>query len=217
MLVATLIQAVAASILLILLPLRALPTGGGVGRWEKGRVFLYFGALGFGFMSMEIALIQLFSLFLSDPIYSAASVIGGMLVVAGLGSLASGRFSSLPSRLPFGMIILLSFLQRYLPRLEFSTLAGLPLPARIGLSILSIAPLAFFMGMPFPMGVRGLRMRDESLIPWAWGVNGCASVTGAVGAMIIALSLGHGALLFTAMGCYLIAGALATRTRSIPE
>ncbi len=217
MLVATLIQAVAASILLILLPLRALLSPRVSGRWKRLWVLLYFGALGFGFMSMEIVLIQLFSLFLSDPIYSAASVIGGMLVVAGLGSLASGRFSGLPPELPFGMIILLSAIQRYLPRLEFSTLADLPLPLRIGLSILSIAPLAFFMGMAFPMGVRRLRARDESLIPWAWGVNGCASVIGAVGAMIIALSLGHSTLLFTAMGCYALAGALAMRIRSIPE
>lgn len=217
MLVATFVQAVAASILLILLPIRILSRRRKGGGWMGLRVFLYFGALGFGFMAMEIALIQLFSLFLSDPIYSVASVIGGMLVIAGLGSLISRRLSGLPPELPFGLIILFSLIQRYLPRLEFSTLAHLPLPARIGLSILSIAPLAFFMGMPFPMGIRGLRAADESLIPWAWGVNGCTSVIGAVGAMIILLSLGHGVLLFTAMGCYVLAGALAMRTRSIPE
>jgi spermidine synthase len=217
MLVATLIQAIAASALLILLPLRALPRQR-EGVWVKLRTLLYFGSLGFGFMAMEIALIQLFSLFLSDPIYSVAAVIGGMLVVAGLGSLCSRRFSGVVIRplkrhpglalgLPFGVIIPLSAAYRYLPRIEFALLGHLSLPLRISLTILSIAPLAFFMGMPFPMGIRHLRGKREGLIPWAWGVNGCASVVGAVGAMIIALSFGHNVLLSVAAGCYLLAAS----------
>ena len=39
-----------------------------------------------------------------------------------------------------------------------------------------IAPLAFFMGMPFPLGLARVSQRAPELVPWAWAANGCASL-----------------------------------------
>ena len=49
-----------------------------------------------------------------------------------------------------------------------------------------IGPLAFMMGMPMPSGLRILAAQGEDLVPWAWGVNGVASVLGSVLAVVLA-------------------------------
>ena len=88
LLVATLIQAFAASALLILTPLaasrarRSLPSA---------PVALYFLAIGLAFMFMEIAFIQKFLLFLSHPLYAVAVVLCAFLVFAAAGSWLAGR------------------------------------------------------------------------------------------------------------------------------
>ena len=57
-----------------------------------------------------------------------------------------------------------------------AAMAAWPLVARATAAALLMAPLAFCMGMPFPLALRGL---PQPLVPWAWGINGCASVVGA--------------------------------------
>jgi hypothetical protein len=58
----------------------------------------------------------------------------------------------------------------------FQNAIALPDALRIVISAALIAPLAFFMGMPFPMGLARVEAGDARLIPWAWATNGCASV-----------------------------------------
>jgi hypothetical protein len=73
------------------------------------------------------------------------------------------------------------------------------------------APLAFFMGMPFPTGLRQVHKRSPPLVPWAWGINGFASVTGAVLGTFLAISIGFTALALTALGCYFLAAIISRR------
>ena len=85
---ATLVQAVALSALLILLPLwlgAGLRKPGGV-TWRIGG---YFFALGLAFLFVEIAFIQKFTLYLGHPIYAVSVVLTGFLGFAGLGAGAS--------------------------------------------------------------------------------------------------------------------------------
>jgi hypothetical protein len=62
-----------------------------------------------------------------------------------------------------------------------------------------LAPLAFCMGMPFPLALREL---DEPLVPWAWGINGCASVVSATLATLLAVDFGFSAVLWIALALY---------------
>jgi len=64
------------------------------------------------------------------------------------------------------------------------------------------APLAFLMGMPFPLGLRRLATSAPGWIPWAWGINGCASVLSAVLATVLAIHLGFTAVVALAAGLY---------------
>ena len=82
------------------------------------------------------------------------------------------------------------------------TTIGFSLTAKIILSFLWIAPPAFFMGMPFPLGLRMLSSSNEPQIPWAWGINGAFSVVSAVLATIIAVELGFVLVMVFAIGGY---------------
>jgi hypothetical protein len=84
---------------------------------------------------------------------------------------------------------------------------GLPDAARILISAALIAPLAFFMGMPFPLGLARVDAGDARLIPWAWGINGCASVTGAGLATLLAIHVGFTAVVVAALVLYVVAAA----------
>jgi SAM-dependent methyltransferase len=205
-LIATLLTALLASFLLVLLPLWLRRKSGPRVPGLHWRIMAYFAAIGTAFMFVEIAFIQKFILFLHHPLYAVSVVLCAFLVFAGLGSLVSARWRkhvSLPGVV--GGICTLSLLYiLFLPGL-FEFLVQLPGGFKIPLSALVIAPLAFLMGMPFPMGLGIVSERLPSWIPWAWGINGCASVVSAILATLVAIHLGFVFVVFLAILLYLLA------------
>ena len=210
-LVATLVQAALASLLLIGLPLAwvarsgARQGGSASGAVSRGRVLAYFLAIGFGFMFIEIAFIQKFVLFLSHPLYAIAVVLFAFLLFAGIGSRVSGRLKGYPVAAVVGAIAVSAALCLFLLPWLFQHAMGLPDAVRILIAAALIAPLAFFMGMPFPLGLTRVEAADARLIPWAWGINGCASVTAAVLATLLAIHIGFTAVVVAALVLYGVA------------
>lgn len=211
-LVVTLIQAVAASVLLILLPLLALSRTAGT-RNAKRWVLLYFTGLGAAYMFLEIAFIQRFMLFLAYPIYAVTVVLASFLIFSGLGSLfahyrlTGGRAEAARHPLVGGAVagiavVALIYLLA-LPSL-FSAWAGWSDPAKIAVSLVLLAPMAFLMGIPFPVGLHLIVHRFPALLPWAWGMNGCASVVGATLATLIAVHLGFRVLVLISVVVYIL-------------
>ncbi|MHA1528193.1 MAG: spermidine synthase [Alphaproteobacteria bacterium] len=213
---ATLVQAIALSLLLVLLPLRAR-------RYRRTqhpmtrRFGAYFTALGVAFLFIEIAYIQKLVLFLGHPLYAVSIALTGFLVFAGLGAgvsamlerrLGRAGLSAIDAAVAGIAVVSLSYLVA-LPPL-FDRLSGLSGPVRVAFSLALIAPLAFFMGMPFPLGLARVSRADPDLVPWAWGLNGCASVVSAAAATLLTMHLGFSAVVVTAVGLYLLA-ALALR------
>ncbi len=210
-LVATLVQALLASLLLIGLPLAWVARRNArQGAWatagvSRTRVLVYFLAIGFAFMFIEIAFIQKFVLFLSHPLYAVAVVLFAFLLFAGIGSGVSGRLVHRPPALvALGIAVTALLCLLLLPWL-FRHAMGLPDGVRILISVALIAPLAFFMGMPFPLGLARVEAADARLIPWAWGINGCASVTAAVLATLLAIHVGFSAVVLAALVLYGVA------------
>jgi hypothetical protein len=214
-LVATLLQALLASVALILLPLLVLRRRRSVaphaaGRW---RVFGYFTAIGLAFLFVEMAFIQRFTLLLHHPLYAVATTLTGFLVFAGLGSWWSQRWSR-PARQRRGVavavagIALASLVCLVVLQAWMDVFTGWPLAARIGLTLVLVAPLAFCMGMPFPLGLSRVAEQNPDLVPWAWGVNGCASVVSAVLASLLSVHLGFVAVIVAAAGLYALAAWL---------
>jgi hypothetical protein len=88
----------------------------------------------------------------------------------------------------------------------FQVLLGAPLLARTVVGGLSLAPLGFLMGTPFPSGLAWLRERAPGLVPWAWAINGCTSVLASILAAMIALAAGFSWVLVAAAVAYAGAG-----------
>jgi len=197
------------SILFIILPLFFKKRGGGgMGGNFPFSWLTYFSALGLGFMFVEISLIQKFILFLGQPIYSVSMVIFSLLVSAGMGSRFSLRFDDRSSRewklllLFLGVLLFASaFLYPWI--LSFSQ--GSPPFLRWFLTFALIGTLGFFMGMPFPVGIRRAASRGQVLVSWGWCANGCASVLGAILPVLLALAWGFQVVFFLSGLYYLIA------------
>ncbi len=217
--IATLAQALIAGFALTILPLwlflrREPGTGCNV-----GGVALYFTALGLAFMFVEIAFIQKFILFLSHPVYAVAVVLTAFLLFAGLGSRVAGRFQAAGrSRQAVGLAaaVIAGLALLYVLALPpvFQHLMGVAAGVKIGLSVLLIAPLAGAMGMPFPLGLSRIAERAPALVPWAWALNGFASVVGAVLATLLAIHWGFSAVVITAVVLYLTAACCFPSERS---
>ena len=219
LLIATLIQAALAGLVLILIPLFFLkrettsPTAPN-SRFINWRVFIYFLSLGAGFMFIEMSFIQKFLLLLANPTYAVAVVLSAFLLFAGLGSLFSlklrtiGRLQQYPIAVAIGIlsVIALVYLQ-LLPPIFHHFLASSD-TLKIIVSIGLIAPLAFFMGMPFPLGIDWLQKHHPHLIAWAWGINGYASVVSAILATCLAIAFGFNIVILLAVGIYLIGGCV---------
>jgi len=207
-LVATLLQAIVASVLLILLPIRIHQRRNRSPRQRMRRsgVAGYFLMLGLAFLFIEIAFIQKFLLFLHHPLYAIAVVLSSFLVFSGLGSAFVGRVSpgehgNLLVQVVTTIVLLCTVYLLLLGAL-LEQLAHLSEPARILVSASLIAPLAFCMGMPFPLGLARLADYAPALIPWAWAINGCASVVSAVLATLLAIHLGFSAVIALALVLY---------------
>lgn len=202
----TLIQITILAVLLIIIPLLKIGLKGG----RKIRILAYFGGLGLGYMFIEIILIQRFTLYFGNVIYAAALVVCLMLVSSGFGSLISQKIIPKPYRIILIIFLIIVSLLIYLLFLSnwLKITIGFSLTVKIILSFLLIAPPAFFMGMPFPLGLKLLsRQRELSesrLVPWAWGINGVFSVVSAVLAIIIAVELGFIWVMVIAIGTYSI-------------
>ncbi len=196
---ATLVLAVLAGAVLILLPL-LLRHREAAFRGMRSRVILYFSALGLAFLFVELMLIHLFTLFLGHPFLSAGVVMVAFLLWAGIGSGLSRHFSPHKALFCIG-IVLGSYLLGLPPLLR--ALAFLSAPSRLALTLVLCFPPAFFMGMPFPQGIERLQSVLPAAVPWAWAINGVASVASPLLAAVLAIHMGFGFVLAGAILLYI--------------
>ena len=175
----------------------------------KVGTIVYFACLGLGYIMVEVGLISRFTLALANPIVSASVLIAGMLVFSGLGSLVSERFvgrarTVMPAIFAAIAMLLFAYGRGLDPILD--AIGAYPYGWRLFFCFILIAPASFLMGFPMATGMMWLaRLGKERLFVWAWGINGCFSVIGAVLVPIIATAFGMSAV-FAASGiAYLIA------------
>ena len=214
MLVATLAQALLASVAFILLPLALLRfRGQSSAKHIRRRVLSYFFLIGLAFLFLEIAFIQKFILFLHHPIYAVAVVLTAFLVFAGLGSALSANmathFGAQQSvRYAIAAIAVLGVAYILFLDFAFAALLAVPVAFKIAIAAALIAPLGLCMGMPFPQALNRLAESAQYLVPWAWAINGCASVVSAVLATLLAIHFGFTAVILAAIILYGLAAAV---------
>ncbi len=206
---ATLAQALLLGGLLIVTPLFLLPRSTWRARSQPrafAHVALYFTAIGLGFLFLEIAFLQRFTLYVGHPVLATALVLGVFLVSAGAGSGIAGRL--LPTRRNLARVSIAILLMGIgwvsLAGPLHALIAGLDLWPRMILLAALCAPLAFLLGMPLALGMARVRKLNPDWIPWAWGINACASVVAAVAALLIAIHGGYTVLVSIALLLYLL-------------
>jgi hypothetical protein len=218
-LVLLLILAVLASVVLIILPMllrgarvrlsaprpSTASSSPSPARVVSLSTLVVFFALGIGYLFVEIPLIQRFVVYLGHPTLAFAAVLTAVLVFSGVGSLLAPRLPVVPV---FLVVALGAIFYPMLLRPIINATLGASLPLRLGVTVISLAPLATFMGMPFPRTLSLVRAANPGLVPWAWAINGCASVLSAILAAMLAVSVGFSAVLAAAGAAYLV-GLLA--------
>lgn len=214
LLVTTLVQALLAGLLLILLPLVVFAPLARTDRRLRWQVFAYFTGIGLAFLFVEIAFLQKLVLLVHHPTVALALALATFLLGAGAGSAWSSRVAPARSRFVLVMAVAGIVLFGALCGAVFDTLIGelaaWPTAARAMVAAALLAPLAFCMGLPLPLALREL---DEPLVPWAWGINGCASVVSAALATLLAVDLGFRAVLWIALALYVLVVAVFPRRR----
>jgi spermidine synthase len=185
----------------------------------------YFLCLGVAFIVVEVVLMQRFALFLGHPTYSVTAVLFAILLFSGLGAAWLDRRQGSPAQIArpvrIGLPLAILVLAFAVPPI-LRELIGLPHALRLVIALAVIGPVAFLMGVPFPLGIRtiaatasrsGRETRAvEGQIAWAWAANGCASVVGSVCAVLGAMVWNFSTMLVLAGVVY--AGALWLLSRA---
>jgi len=220
---ASLLITAIAAILLILLPLGLLETRRwlidmrshtGASRAASRRAnpravlasIVYFGGIGVGFMAIEMSLISRAMRWLGDPVLASATVIGGILVISGFGSYTGKRITGEKVWLAPAIVAIAATILRVS---GWETFEG----ATFGPWVLAVVavPTAYVMGIPMPTGISVLDRHRASLVPWAWGTNGAASVIATSVSIAVAMAFGYRTVILLAVVSYALA-ALAGAT-----
>jgi predicted membrane-bound spermidine synthase len=191
--------------MLVLFAIFGRPRSAMIGPYAGSLV--YFAALGFGFIAVELALLQNLTLLVGHPIFTLSLLLCTLLATGGIGSSLSWRLPMWSACLGVAVIAAIEALA--LPRLV-PMLLWLPLWGRILVAIVMIAPLGLVMGMPFPSGLRRTGSKSLPAPPFYWGLNGVMSVIGSIATVFVALMAGFEAAMLMGSVCYLMA-ALASR------
>lgn len=174
-----------------------------------------FSLLGMGYMMAEIALFQKLLPYFGNPTLALSVLLAMLLMGSGVGSLISQRIpvdhilSKCRLAAAGGGGLLLLFLV-LMVRLPFT----ISIWSQV-LPLLLLFSAGIFLGFLFPLlvryaAVRGLRHR----IPWFWGINGVASVTGSVLAVILAKWFGWTVTLGLAGCIYLLIAILVHKEQN---
>lgn len=201
-----LILSIVFSIIFIILPLKLKR----IGKFKKSSLLflVYFSLLGLAFMFIEITMMTKLILFLGHPVYSLSVVLFSLLVFTGIGSYLSSFFHCSGRKILFFDISILCIIGlMYFLFLDHILINALVLSPTIRalLTVIILAPLGICLGMPFPMGLKLLGETNSTLIPWAWGANGCASVLGSVLSLVLAQAVGFWRTLLIALCLYISA------------
>ncbi len=179
---------------------------------------VYFGALGAGFMLIEVSVLQNFVLLLGHPVYSLTVTLFSLLLGTGLGAGWSRRLDGVSLRRSGAQAILIVALIALAFIVIAPPIVNWAIPyqraARMVVAVVMLVPIGVALGIPMPTGLRMLSLKSPQMLPWAWGINGALSVLGATLAIFIAMNWGFRVTLMTAASTYLIGlAALLVATR----
>lgn len=182
---------------------------------RKAALAGYFAALGAGFMIVEVALIQRFTVFVGDPAVAVAGVLGALLVSSGIGSYIArhqqtSSHAAVAVAVGWILIALLFFASPLLRRGLWALLAA-PAAIRLAIAVLLVGAIGVAMGVPFPLGLTRVARRAPAFVPWAWGINALLSVVASVSSYLFGMAFGYTPMFYVGAALYGTALVLSRR------
>jgi hypothetical protein len=180
---------------------------GNIGKYRISPVkCISFAALtGFGYMLVEIVLMQKFQKFIGNPNYTMIIILGGMLFFSGIGSFVSRYMSSrlkiiLVLFIPVLLVLKLLFLDSI-----FFDLAKFSFNSKLFISLGLIVPVSFLIGIPFPNALEVIK-KDTSaeFSSLMFGISGFFSTLGSVAAIMINVTYGFSVSFMTGTAFYIL-------------
>ena len=208
------------SILAVYLAIIFIPIGlKKVSLQNTPNLLIYFSGIGIGFIALELALIQKFTLFLWHPVYSLSLVLTSILFFGGIGSLSTRNIpiKNISRTLKIAASFLIFFLSLFLVFSDyiFEALSNLNIIIRGLITIIILAFPGFLLGMFLPLGIKITEEISKDLIPWMWSVDAITTVLGGVASTIMALLFGFNSAMIFGMLFYLFAYLSISRIRKI--
>jgi spermidine synthase len=168
--------------------------------------WLFFTAIGVGFMLVEVSQMQRLIVFLGHPTYALSVVLFTLLFSGGIGSFTTSWLLKPYRHGAFRLLLLCVglFVFGLLTPHAIGAFASSTTPVRIALATGILFPPGLLMGMAFPLGLKVSSGSFEALLPAFWGVNGAASICASILAMAIAMNAGISAAFWAGFWCYCI-------------
>lgn len=169
-----------------------------------GAALFYFAAIGCGFMLIQVAFLQRFSVLLGHPTYTFAIILFSMILFAGFGSMLSDRLSTdgrAYRLVPIAIAVLVAAAVVLLPR-AFHAGAPLGLAGRTLVVLAFTAPISTMLGFCFPIGMRLVGRHSDEATAWMWGINGACGVLASIAAVGISMWIAIDANLVVAAAFY---------------
>jgi hypothetical protein len=193
----------ALSILGYFIPIRRIPKK----KKPPRLVLLYFVAIGLGYLIVESVMIQRLVLLLGYPTYSLSVVLSALLAWTGVGAWWSTRFVN--ERRALGISLgtataLIASSAWWLPELVSHQITA-SFVARVLIAVAVVMPFGLTMGTAMPTGLRRMERIVVESTPFAWAVNGFASVVAAAAATVLALEVGFFVATLAGAGAYFVA------------
>jgi hypothetical protein len=167
----------------------------------------YFSAIGFGYMLIQIPLLQRFSVYLGHPTYTFSIILFSMILFTSAGSYISDRLPADRYRwvLKLPMAIALSVLAlTYAMQPIIDRTIDLELPMRSLIVIACTAPVALLLGFCFPIGMQLVGRISADAAAWMWGINGACGVLASIAAVAVSMWLGIHTNLMLAAALYVL-------------
>lgn len=167
---------------------------------------VFFGLSGFGFMLIEIVLMQKYQNFIGSPIYSTIVIFGGLLFFSGLGSFFSRNFGKKLLVACICVIPLMILFQAFFIGDLFDMFAKFSFHSKLFIASGFIFPLAFLMGIPFPHAMEQIKQDvSNEYATLMYGVNGVLATVGASLSIFMNVTYGMNFTLMFGLATYVAA------------
>jgi hypothetical protein len=193
-------------VMLLIISIYWLSTNAVVNKSDFALQSLYFSLIGLGYFIIEIGLINFYQILTGSPAYSFIFVMATLLISSGIGSYYSRNFTPKQTMLAFGGILVFCLYHLFFNRQLISSLNFGPLPLFYSILVgLTILPLGFCMGIPFPGMLQKIKAGiSQEHIPYFFAANCLFSTFAVILSFYLSVTYGLKATFSIGIACYLL-------------